>query len=62
MGNIFCALHAADIPVIPLKCACLAEVVYDNLALAAGCTILIISHRLTINSDTTPNILWSRLP
>ena len=33
VGNIFRALQAADIPVIPLKGACLAEAVYGNLAL-----------------------------
>ncbi len=33
VGNIFRALRAADIPVIPLKGACLAEAVYGNLAM-----------------------------
>ena len=33
VGNIFRAFQAADIPVIPLKGACLAEAVYGNIAL-----------------------------
>jgi hypothetical protein len=33
VGKIFRAFQAADIPVIPLKGACLAEAVYGNLAL-----------------------------
>jgi hypothetical protein len=33
VGNILSAFQAADIPVIPLKGACLAEAVYGNLAL-----------------------------
>lgn len=33
LRNILCALHAAEIPVIPLKGACLAESVYGDVAL-----------------------------
>jgi Uncharacterised nucleotidyltransferase len=33
LGNILSALQAANLPVIPLKGACLAETVYGNIAL-----------------------------